>query len=260
MSPSRHANAQLSGTNPTSLRRARARRRPPSRDRSRSAVAAERRREHDVGLHPVAGRCRGRPRGRTRARRVPAQPRRRRWPSPIRRKPTPAERASRGGPPSSKPSARRRAAADAANRPTPRASAARPISASTGGFGIVPRRPQERGRPSRGPCRANRADAGRTHGCCAPVTPTARPDDPVAQMPDRRWRWRSDPVRLRRPRGATAPRPWPPQVAATGLGRRRRRRCGARAYELANAPRLSTSHLMPVPAGTGNRLTQNLFG
>ncbi len=223
MSPSKQANAQLNGINPTSCvasRVASATVRAWSRRPSQQSAAAR-----TTRTSPGGGWLRGLRRERTRARRDPAQRRRRRWPSPIRRKPTPAER------PAAAASRRANSPHDEGRQPMRRTARRRERlrpdrSARRRWLRDLLRRRQEHGRPSRAPYRANPADGGRTHGCCTPVTPAARPDEPVAQMPDRCWRWRIDPVRPRRPRAATAPRPWPPRVAAIGPGRRRRRRRG----------------------------------
>ena len=88
---------------------------------------------------------------------------------------TQANRMSRRGCPArgTRPAARSSRAADAANRPTPGASAASPIKASTPASASPPAKPR-RGRPSHGRASASRAAAERRMGTSSQCAPASR--------------------------------------------------------------------------------------
>ena len=144
--------------------------------------------------------------------------------------------------------ARRSAVADAANRPTPSASAASPIRASAPASGSDTGQRRSPGRPTRGPGRASRADAGTTHGCCAPATPAGRRAAVGRRRPGRPWRCRSGPDRLRRRRAATVRAAWTPAAAASVWGRHRT--AAFASTMLIGSRRYQGAAQNPVPAGT----------
>ena len=114
--------------------------------------------------------------------------------------------ASRGGPFVEQTPCPRQRRADAANRPTPSASAARPISASAPASTSPPGGRQCPAVPAARLVVPAELTQERRLRAVRPARPAGRRGASAGQLRDRRRRSRSGPARRRRPRAATTPR------------------------------------------------------